>query len=141
MAIPTDPQLYDEVKREIYRRMPTHSAYRSGQLVKAYKAAYFEKHGRAPGIPGPYQGPGVSHGLRQWFDEQWRNQRGEVGYQRINPKSDMADVYRPTIRVNEQTPTTFSELTAAEIKRARREKKRTGRVKRFCVNSSRDLIR
>jgi hypothetical protein len=136
MAIPTDPQLYEEVKREVYRRMPTHSAYRSGHLVKAYKAAYAIKYPRADthGRPGPYQGPGVSHGpLRRWFDEKWQSQRGEVGYSSntIRQTNTMADVYRPTIRVNEQTPTTFSELTAAQITRARREKKRTGRVKRF----------
>ena len=40
-------------------------------------------------------------------------------------------VFRPTVRVTKDTPTTFAELTAEEIAKARREKTRTGRVKQF----------
>ena len=43
----------------------------------------------------------------------------------------VSDVYRPTVRVNSKTPATFQELTPAEIERARREKYKKGRVKRF----------
>jgi hypothetical protein len=41
------------------------------------------------------------------------------------------DVYRPTVRVTKETPTTFQELTQKEIERARREKANKGRVKKF----------
>jgi hypothetical protein len=66
-----------------------------------------------------------SSGLNRWLRETWLNSRGEVGYKYKN------DVYRPTVRVNKDTPTTFKELTEKEIKDARREKAKTGRVKKF----------
>jgi len=40
-------------------------------------------------------------------------------------------VYRPTIRINEKTPTTFNELTKNQIIKAKKEKEKTGRVKKF----------
>ena len=41
-----------------------------------------------------------------------------------------SDIFRPTVRVTKDTPTTFAELTTEEIAKARREKTRTGRAKR-----------
>jgi hypothetical protein len=46
----------------------------------------------------------------------------------------LSDIYRPTVKVSKKTPTTFQELTNKEIERARREKARTGRVKKFKDN-------
>ena len=89
------------------------SAYRSGMLVKLYKEA-----------GGRYEGEGQRK-LKRWFEEQWRNQRGEVGYKL------KSDVYRPTARVSKDTPLTFNELSRKDITHARHEKLRTGRVKRF----------
>ena len=43
--------------------------------------------------------------LKRWFKEKWVNSRGEVGYKKTS------DVYRPTVRVNKDTPTTFKEFT------------------------------
>ena len=43
----------------------------------------------------------------------------------------LSDIYRPTVSVAKNTPTTFAELTTEEIAKARREKARTGRVKQF----------
>merc|ERR1711965_198967 len=65
------------------------------------------------------------NGISRWFDERWTNQRGEIGYKNKN------DVYRPSIRITKNTPTTFSELNKKQIKRARTEKYRKGRVGRF----------
>ena len=48
--------------------------------------------------------------------------KGEVGYKY------KSDVYRPTVKVNSKSPTTFQELTTKEIERARREKAKDGRV-------------
>jgi hypothetical protein len=45
-------------------------------------------------------------------------------------------VYRPTIRITKDTPTTFAELTPAEIERAKAEKARTGRVKKFKLHEN-----
>ena len=74
---------------ELYAEMPTHSAYRSGQLVQRYKAA-----------GGTYTGPKPKTrdgGLPRWFAETWRNQSGKVGYQ------------------GKETPKTFAELSPAQI--------------------------
>ena len=108
-------KLYEQVKEEIYKKYPKHSAYRSGLLVKEYK-----KRG------GAYTGSkNKDEGLSAWYREKWSNQRGETGYKY------KSDVYRPTKRINNNTPVTFDELSKKEIERARREKGRTGRVKRF----------
>ena len=122
MAIPTDKKLYARVKRRVYTRMPKHSAYRSGQLVQQYKAAFRKKHGPRK---RPYAGGTVAKPLRRWFKEKWTNQKGSIGY------SKKSDVYRPTKRVSKKTPKTFAELGPERIRRAQRIKAKTGRVKRF----------
>ena len=94
--------------------MRTHSAYRSGQLVQRYKAA-----------GGTYEGSKPKDGLTRWFKEDWRTQSGKTTYEK------KGDVFRPTKRVSKETPTTFSELTAAEVRKAQAEKKKTGRVRNF----------
>ena len=122
--VPRDQPLYDEVKRDVEARMPTHSAYRSGHVVQEYKRRYARKHGKRA---APYEGPAPTRaaGLPRWFAEEWRNQDGRVGYR------NRSDVYRPTIRITEKTPVTHDELTEAELRRARREKRTKGRVRRF----------
>ena len=37
---PKDQQLYDKTKKEVYKRIPKHSAYRSGVLVQTYKKKF-----------------------------------------------------------------------------------------------------
>ena len=74
---------------------------------------------------GTYSGDKSKGSLGRWFKEEWRNQRGEVGYQK------KGDVYRPTKRVSSKTPATFSEISSKELKAAQREKAKTGRVKEF----------
>ena len=108
-------ELYDKVKKQIYAKYPVHSAYRSGLLVKTYK----EQGGKYIGKENK------SSGLNRWFKEKWVNSRGEVGYKNKN------DVYRPTVRVNKDTPTTFKELTKEQIKKAQAEKAKHGRIKKF----------
>ena len=115
MSKPANQELYDKVKKQIYDKYPKHSAYRSGLLVKTYK----EQGGKYIGKENK------SSGLNRWFKEKWVNSRGNVGYKHKN------DIYRPTVRVNKNTPKTFKELTDKEIKEARIEKAKTGRVKKF----------
>ena len=75
---------------------------------------------------GKYIGKKNSNkGLQRWHKETWLNQRGEVGYK------NKSDVYRPTVRVNKDTPITSNELTKEQIKKAQAEKTKTGRVKKF----------
>lgn len=115
MPEPANAELYKKIKDKIYSQYPKHSAYRSGLLVKSYKEA-----------GGTYKGnKKEDEGLSLWFRSEWKNQRGEAGYKY------KSDVYRPTKRINEKTPTTFSELTKEQIEKARQEKARTGKVKKF----------
>lgn len=125
MPEPSDAALYAEVKARVYKEVPAHSAYRSGLLVRRYKAAFAERHGPKK---RPYRGDRPtreSGGLPRWFAEAWRNESGGVGYGRGNT------LYRPTVRVSPGTPATWGELTEAEVRAARAEKRKTGRVRRF----------
>lgn len=119
---PVDPTIYTQIKKQIYKHNPVHSAYRSGLLVKEYKRLFKSKYGTKK----PYSGrQSRKTGLPRWFNEEWRNQRGEIGYRY------KSDVYRPTRRITKRTPITFKELSKRRVSRARREKSRKGRVYRF----------
>lgn len=127
MSIPTDLKLYEKVKKRVYGLYKTHSAYRSGFLVKEYKKAFSKKYGDRK---QPYKGTKVTRntGLTRWFAEKWINQRGGIGYKYKN------DIYRPSIKITSKTPLTHNELSKREIEIARRKKAKTGRVKRFRPN-------
>ena len=118
---PKDKELYNKIKNEINMKYKP-SAYRSGLLVQQYKKEYFKKHKNNDAYIGDK--PELSN-LTRWFLEAWQNQRGEIGY-KFN-----GDIYRPTIRINTDTPKTFNELTKSQIERAKKEKKQKGRVKKF----------
>lgn len=125
-SVPTDEKLYQTVKKKVYKKYPKHSAYRSGILVKTYKSEFEKKN---PG-KSPYKGkkPKVTdRGLKRWFAEDWKSDTGKYKY------TAKSSVYRPTKRITPETPTTFSELSTKEIARAKREKSRKGRVKRFKI--------
>ena len=112
---PLDKELYNKIKDKVWKMYEKPSAYRSGMLVKLCKEA-----------GGKYSGDKDKDApLNRWFLEKWSNQRGEVGYDK------KSDIHRPTIRITKKIPTTFAELTQAEIERARREKYEKGRVKKF----------
>lgn len=122
---PTNMNMYERVKRKVYASYKTHSAYRSGMLVKLYKKEFTKKYGNKR---SPYDGKKPSKkdtGLKRWFAEEWKANDGKIGYRK------KGDVYRPTKRVTKKTPITFNELTKSEIKKAKKEKKEKGRVKRF----------
>ena len=120
--IPKDSKLYDNVKKRIYLKYPQHSAYRSGILVKEYKKEYYKKHKSDDAYEGKKN---KNKGIARWFREEWKNQRGEIGYK------NQGDIYRPTIRVTKKTPVTIGELTQKQIANARKEKKLTGHVAKF----------
>jgi len=66
MSEPKNKKLYEKVKKEIYTKIPKHSAYRSGLLVKEYK-----KRG------GTYIGKKENDkGLSRWFREKWETSLG-----------------------------------------------------------------
>ena len=120
MPQPKDKELYEKIKNEITNKYKP-SGYRSGMIVRKYKEEYYKKHKNN----NAYIGDRNNSNLRKWFLEQWTNQRGEIGYKY------KGDIYRPTIKINNKTPTTFNELTKEQIKKAQKEKKTKGRVKNF----------
>lgn len=120
--IPSDQELYNNIKQNIYKKYHKHSAYRSGLLVKQYKNEFKKKYGNKK----PYKGKKLTNkGLNRWFKEKWLNQRQEIGYKY------KSDIYRPTKRITKKTPKTLFELTRKELKRARRKKLTKKRVDKF----------
>jgi hypothetical protein len=92
MPIPKDKALYNRVKKmadEIYTKP---SAYKSGFIVKKYKE-----------LGGEYIDDNKPKELKRWFQEKWED---------INPNKTKTSypVYRPTIKVNKQTPLLVSEI-------------------------------
>lgn len=120
MPTPKDQILYEKIKHFIHSKYKP-SAYRSGLLVQEYKREYLKKYKNDDAYIGNRQ----ESNLKKWFDEEWKNQRGKVGYEKTG------DIYRPTKKINEKTPITWFELTPAQIKAAQNEKKKLGRVKNF----------
>ena len=66
-----------------------------------------------------------SSGLNRWFKETWVNSRGELAYK------NASDIYRPTNRIIDKTPATYSQLTQKQIVTARKEKQRHGRANKL----------
>jgi hypothetical protein len=89
-----NPELYEKAKEIVYSQYPKHSAYRSGQLVKKYKE-----------MGGTYSGEKPKGGLTSWFKEDWKSIGGDY------------PTYRPTIRVNKDTPLTASEIDPKQAKK------------------------
>jgi len=63
--------------------------------------------------------------LKRWFKENWQTPKGKKDY------SGGENTFRPTKRVSKDTPSTWSEVTPAEKKRAQDEKNTKGRVSRY----------
>ena len=106
-------KLYAKAKAK-YSSMK-HSAYKSGLVVKEYKK-----------LGGKYSGdkPKKS-GLTRWFKEDWRTEKGKKTYK------EGGTIFRPTRRITKNTPTTMGELSKEQKDKAVREKKSTGRVKKY----------
>jgi len=94
MNIPNDTKLYNKVKREADKIYQKPSAYKSGYIVKKYKE-----------LGGTYSGKKTSSGLTSWYKEKWTD-IGNKNY----------PVYRPTIKVNNQTPLLVSEIDPKNLK-------------------------
>lgn len=115
MSIPLNKNLWIKVKKLADETYKAPSAYKSGFMVKKYKE-----------LGGKFTGEkDTGAGLTRWFAEDWKNQNNKVGYQKVG------DIYRPTIRVNSRTPKTWKELTDAQIAKAKKEKAKNKRVKKF----------
>lgn len=95
MPVPINTELYEAVKiyADIVYKKP--SAYKSGFIVKMYKK-----------LGGQYKDDNNERNLKRWFEESW---------------SDVGDkeypVYRPTIRINKNTPLTANEIDNSNLKK------------------------
>lgn len=101
MAIPKDAQLYDKAKAEADKTYKKPSAYKSGFIVKRYKELYKEKHGSGEAYEGKKTN---AKGIGRWILEKWVSVGGEY------------PTYRPTKRVNKDTPKTVSEIPKERLK-------------------------
>ena len=57
---PTDLDLYNKIKKDIYNKYPKHSLFRSALIVKEYK-----KQG------GKYKGKSNKMNINKWFKQDW----------------------------------------------------------------------
>jgi len=95
MPTPLDMELYDAVKQradEIYTKP---SAYKSGYIVRTYKS-----------LDGKYREDNEPKKLKRWYKERWEDV-GDKDY----------PVYRPTVRVNKDTPLLASEIDPKNLKK------------------------
>lgn len=91
--------LYIKARNIIYSQYEKPSAYRSGALVSKYKE-----------LGGEYSGKKTKQGLTRWYKEAWTD---------VNPNKTATSypVYRPTRRVNKNTPKTVMELSTKTLQR------------------------
>lgn len=94
MPTPLNKKLYESVKAEADKIYSKSSAYKSGWIVKTYKK-----------LGGTYKEDSKPQNLKRWFKEMWI----DVGHKDY-------PVYRPTIRINEHTPLTVSEIDKKNLK-------------------------
>jgi len=118
---PKDQTMYNRIKASVYKTNPKHSAYRSGQIVKKYKAAYKKKYGNG----SAYTGTKTKDGLTRWYKESWETEKGKKTY------AEGGTIFRPTKRISKKTPATMSELTKKQKASAIKEKKSKGRVGKY----------
>jgi len=95
MPIINDQELYDRVKQHASTIYPKSSAFRSGWIVKTYKS-----------LGGTYSEDNKPKKLKTWFKESWQ----DVGNKEY-------PVFRPTVRVNKDTPLTVPEIDPANLRK------------------------
>lgn len=94
MPIPKDKDLYEKVKKIADEKYKKPSAYKSGFIVKTYKEC-----------GGEYIDDNKEKNLKRWFKEEWKD-IGDSDY----------PVYRPTKRINKNTPLTDKEIDPKQLK-------------------------
>ena len=93
-SIINNPELYEKAKQIADEKYKKPSAYKSGFIVKKYKE-----------LGGTYDNDNKEINLKRWFKEEWT----DVGNKEY-------PVYRPTIRINKQTPLTINEIDKKNLK-------------------------
>jgi hypothetical protein len=95
MSIPLDTKLYEYAKRIANEHYTKPSAFKSGFIVNLYKT-----------LGGKYKDTGGPHNLSRWFKEKW-----------IDVGNKSYPVYRPTKRVDRDTPLTANEIDPENLKK------------------------
>ena len=95
MPIIDNQPLYDKVKKEADEIYKKPSAFKSGWIVKRYKE-----------LGGTYSDDNKPKNLKRWFKEEWKDV-ANLAY----------PVFRPTKRVNKNTPLTPKEIDAENLVR------------------------
>ncbi len=104
VAIPEDKELYELVKLIVNEQYKKPSAYRSGAYVKLYKelgGTYKESKKKAKSVN--------DYPLERWFLEKWQD---------VNPDKTKKSypVYRPTVKITDETPKTVHEISEKRLK-------------------------
>ena len=94
MPIPINEKLYRAVSHYADIIYDKPSAYKSGFIVKMYKK-----------LGGKYREDHAEHNLERWYKEKW-----------IDVGNKEYPVYRPSIRVNKNTPLTINEIDKNNLK-------------------------
>ena len=89
-----DPELYALVKQYADLVYSKPSAYKSGYIVRLYRA-----------LGGTYSGAKPKSGLASWFREQW-----------VDVGNNDYPVYRPSKKINKKTPLLASEIDPQNLK-------------------------
>ena len=95
MPTPQNLLLYKKAKNIADNKYKKSSAFKSGFIVKTYKK-----------MGGTYEQDNKEPKLKRWFNEKW-----------IDIGKKEYPVFRPTIRINKETPKTVSELDSRFIKK------------------------
>lgn len=101
MPTPLNMDLYNNVKEKIMKSYKKNSAFASGAIVKEYK-----RQG------GKYKEDGKTKNLKRWFDEKWIDINPIIGVM----NDEAYPVFRPTIKVNEKTPTILQDIPVERLK-------------------------
>lgn len=103
MPIPTDLDLYEESTKLIKSKYKKNSAYASGAIIKDYKKKFLKKYGENK---EPYIEDNEPKNLERWFNEKW----SDIGQENY-------PVYRPSIKINKNTPLTVNEIDPKNLKK------------------------
>jgi len=96
--IVSNKELYEDVRRYADKIYKHPSAYKSMYIQKLYKR-----------LGGTYKDDGKERKLLRWINEHWEDIS--------NKKSPHYPVYRPTVKVSEDTPLLVNEIDKNDLKK------------------------
>lgn len=138
-SIPVDTKLYQHVKQLADAKFLSKTGiYKSAWIVRTYK----KLGGKYITRDGENKKP---TGLKRWFDEQWvdlnrpiydKDNKTIIGFKpcgrpsvsshldKLDTLDELYPLCRPTYKITEDTPTTYKQLTKAQIELANQRKQK-----------------